>query len=166
MIRTKLIGMVVLVLLPSALFGQKEDIPRTEYFSQFRAALEKSDSLSRRQLKQSRLVFEGKLTQEAWTSEYQLPDRVRYLHITDVGGKRWSTEQITIGKDQYCKKNDDPWILVTGLSSCIPGSARGVSGVISEVFGKQKTMLNGKTVTVYSWYITHKDTFSKSAATD
>ena len=154
----------VLVSFASA-FGQVKEIERDEYYKAFREASAKSRTVSRRNVQSITGLRNDNPFSEEWTYEYQLPDRVRYLHVITFGGITRRVEQIDIADVKYCRRDDGEWAL--SKSYCIGGSAfGGPSGVISERFERENIIHGGQDLIRFGQYITYKNSFSETAASD
>jgi len=158
-------SIVIIGISLAGVHAQGKEISREEYYAPYREALTRSREFSRRNIQKIRSSWNGKTSEEEWTYEYHLPDRIRYLHIETVDGKSRRTEQINIGKSMYCKKDDGAWSLAN--SYCIGGSGSGgPSNIIKEVFRREKTKLDGKPSVHYYEHVTYQNTYSKTAGTD
>jgi hypothetical protein len=145
--------------------AQDTEITRDKYYKTFRETLAKSAELSRRHVQKIKFNAKGKLREEEWTYEYQVPGRVRYIHIENVDGNVRRTEEISIGEIKYCKRDAGPWT-VTG-SHCIGGgSGSGIAGEIESVFRREKSMLNGVATVRYRESVTYRNTFSNTPESD
>ncbi|MBK9165238.1 MAG: hypothetical protein IPM21_15290 [Acidobacteria bacterium] len=149
----------------SVAFGQIKEIKSDEYRKAFGDAHSKSRVVSRRVTQSISGTRNDKPYSEVWTYEYQLPDRIRYVHITTYSGKERRTEQIEIGDTKYCRRDNGKWELIKG--PCIGGSVSGgPSGIISERFEREKSKKDGKDQVRFGEYITYKNNYSKTADSD
>jgi hypothetical protein len=165
-LKTALQVVAITLSITSVAWTQGKELSKEEYYVPYRAALEKSRSFSRRITQNIRSNWGTKPVQEEWTYEYQLPGRrIRYVHEIKVDGKTTRSEEIDLEQAKYCKHGDGPWII--SKLGCIGGSGSGgPSNIVSEVFRRVKTELNGERVSLYHQYITYKNVHSPTAATD
>lgn len=143
--------------------AQDKEITRDEYFGPWREALQKGRTLSRRKVSKTEMFKDGKVsaTDES-TYEYVLPDRIRYIHIETEGDRVRRTEEISIGKTKYCRRENGPW----ENRSCIGGGVGGISNTISFRYSVETVKLNNENVKLFRQYITYKDNYSKNKDTE
>lgn len=145
--------------------AQNSNPREAEYRIAFREAFTKSRTFSRRQFQKIKSVSDGQVREEEWMYEYQLPDRVRMIHVETLGGKSRRTEQINIGETKYCKRDNEDWSVVK--SYCIGGSGSGgPSKILSNTYRREDTKLNGKKAVLFQEYTTWMNSYSKTAGTD
>lgn len=148
---------ILLLFSTLACFAQSKAISHDDYWTPYRDALEKARKISRRQILKTEKYKDGKVTKtDEWLYEYIMPDAIHFTHTEASGGKTLRTEEINIGPAKYCKRGDEPWATIT--SYCIVGSASvGVSNILSEQFGLEKSKLDGRDTKQYRWFVTNKD---------
>ena len=156
-----LIGLLIFILISSlSVFSQSKEITKEEYYGPWRAALQKARGLNRRNISKTEIYKDGKLSAtDEWQYEYDLPDKIRYIHIENRDGKSYRTEQIDIGKAKYCKQDDKPWEKTE--SPCIGGGAGGVPNTQSIKYTVETVRLGDKDERLFTQFITYKNTFNK-----
>ena len=161
----RLILTVFIFSLSSSAFGQIKEIERDEYWKAFRDAHARSRSDSRRVTQLINGTRNDKPYSEIWIYEYQLPDRIRYVHIRTYSGTERRSEQIDIGNTKYCRNDNGTWEQVK--SPCIGGSASGgPSGIMSERFERERIKSDGRDQVRFEQHITYKNSYSKTTDSD
>ena len=141
------------------IFGQAKQITKDEYYTPFRASLQKERSISRRKVSTSENYKDGKLSRTVeWIYEYLVPDTIRYQNTETFEGKRRRVEQININKAIYCRRDSGDWKI--SQSSCVGGTGSGISNVVSSRYSIEKANLNGKKMMLYQQYTIYKDSYS------
>lgn len=157
--------LVSLFFLCTSFVAGQQTITREEFWKPIREASAKARHYPRRHVQKINSIWNGVKTQEAWTYEYQPPDRIRYIHMKTRDGKTQRIEQINIGEKKYCKKDAGVWLV--SASYCIGGSGSGgPSNIITEEYRREKTKLKNIDVVTYSNHTVYTNTNSKTVQTD
>ncbi|MBL8180498.1 MAG: hypothetical protein JNL64_02680 [Blastocatellia bacterium] len=156
-------GLVLITLFSVlAVSAQVKEITKDEYYSPWRAAIQKARGLNRRKISKTEIYKNGKISAtDEWLYEYVLPDKIRYVHLEKRDGKSYRTEQVDIDKLKYCKQDDKPWELVEG--PCIGGGAGGVPNAQSIKYTVETVRSGNNDAKLFTQYITFKDPFTKES---
>lgn len=156
----------MLLLLISALFGQKKEITRDEFYTMYRTASSLAENLRRREIQKITRFRNGMpYSTEEWVYEYQPPNNIRYRHNETSGGIMRVTEEVNIGDRKFCRKDGGKWEIVKG--SCIGGGGiSGLPNVLASLFTQERVTIDGDSALLFREYTTYKNTYSETAKTD
>jgi len=157
---------LVLTLLISAgsASSQAKEITKDEFSTQYYAALDKGQSVPRRQTSREEHYQGNKIDQvQSWIYEYLPPYRHRIVYEKSAGSSSSRIEELRVEADTYCRSDSKPWAKSSGL--CIQGFIRTttqaafqVTGKVSSEYTVERASVNGQALMVYREYTKYKYT--------
>lgn len=136
--------------------AQPKTITSEQYYGPFRAALSEEKNFARRKTSTTEYFTNGKLVEtETWLYEFLPSGDARYLHIETRGEKTFRREQIEVGDQKFCKRDDAEWERTE--RGCIGGGIGGYSNIMSreytleEIDSKEGRVRKFGSRIIYKW---------------
>ena len=152
MVMTKTMLVVLFVLLfVNVHFGQKKEISGREFADAVQLAQNNAAKFNRRMSNRIEELEDQTVTASYdWFSETLVSGRTRWIFTRKSGDKTLVTEQIEIGKINYCRENRGPWLLKKCSNALL-----GMGGnTISERYSTDKVEIGGQKMSHYVSYTT------------
>jgi len=155
-----LIVFLIPLLVAGLAVAQIKEISKEQYSGTYFAAIEKAQSLARRETTKTKRLRDGQvIEEEGWILEYDLSFRSRLVYSTRA--PKISRTAMIVSEDKiFCKFEAGPWKLVDRL--CLTGPIfNQVLGIVSSKYSVQDTIVDNKRVQLFREYVTHKSPTNK-----